>query len=166
MIVDRNNSVFYDLFLGTVQGSISGLVLYAISPLFVLEFLLRFADDNFIPRFNNRTEALIFDVKIFMESITKLLKDSGTSVNKSKTGIYTFYKTKLRQFSIIIGDVSIKTKNEINALGKGFDTRLCWPHQSVHAIQKSKKELNVIKLIRKFFSTKELLQLLLTSNYY
>ena len=46
--VNGVNSTLYDLLLGTVQGSVLGPVLYAIfiSPLFDLEDLSAFADDN------------------------------------------------------------------------------------------------------------------------
>jgi hypothetical protein len=85
--VDGDNSVLYDLLLGTVQGSILGPFLYAIfvSPLSDIEFLLTFADENYIPRFNNSREALITGMQNSMETIAKWLHDSGLAVNKSKT---------------------------------------------------------------------------------
>jgi hypothetical protein len=47
-----HNSTFFDILLGTVQGSILGPYLHAIfvAPLFDLEFFFAFADDTFIPR--------------------------------------------------------------------------------------------------------------------
>ena len=165
--VDGENSILYDLLLGTVQGSILGPVLYAIyiSPLFDLEFLLTFADDNYIPRFNISLEPLITDMKKSIESITKWLRDSGLSVNKSKTEVCTFHKREIRSFTININGTIITTKNDMNILGVQFDTRLTWEKQVTATITKANKALNALRLIRRFFNTKELLQLL-TSNYY
>jgi hypothetical protein len=63
--LDGENSILFDLLLGTVQRSILGPILYAlyISPLFDLEFMLTFADDNYIVRFNYTMEVLIKDMK-------------------------------------------------------------------------------------------------------
>jgi hypothetical protein len=49
------NSVLYDLIIGKVQGFIFGPVLYAsfISLLFNLNFIVAFADDNFIRKTHN-----------------------------------------------------------------------------------------------------------------
>jgi hypothetical protein len=52
--IDGANSYVRDLLQGTIQGSILGLILYAIfvSPLFDVEYFLAFADDNYIPKYN------------------------------------------------------------------------------------------------------------------
>ena len=46
-----------------------------------------------------------------------------------------------------------------------FDSKMQWSNQVAKTIKKASKALNAIKLIRKYFTSKELLQLL-TSNYY
>ncbi len=84
--VDGNNSMIFDLLSGTVQGSILGPVLYAIfvSPLFDIESLLAFADDNFIPRINHSKIDIIEDMRLSLDNITKWLKESGLKVNKQQ----------------------------------------------------------------------------------
>jgi hypothetical protein len=88
--------------LGTVQGSILGPVLYAIfvSPLSEIEFLLNFADYNFIPRFNNCREALITDVQNSLQTITKWPSNSGLLINKSKTEMCIFSKHGIEPITI------------------------------------------------------------------
>jgi hypothetical protein len=62
--IDGANSTLFDLLLGTVQGSILGPVLYAIfvSPLFDMETFLSYADDTFIPKWNNSLQNLVKDI--------------------------------------------------------------------------------------------------------
>ena len=50
-------------------------------------------------------------------------------------------------------------------LGVVFDQKLQWSDHIAHCIQKSSKALTAIRLIRNFFNTKEILQLI-TSNFY
>ncbi len=63
--IDGQNSIIFDLPLGTVQGSILGPILYAIfvSPLFDLYDLSNFADDTFILICNKNLPVLIYNLK-------------------------------------------------------------------------------------------------------
>ena len=97
--VNGQNSIFHELNIGTVQGSILGPILYAIfiSPLFDLAKMTKFTDDNFIIKFNKCLSKLIDDMKQTLEIIIKLLKDSGLRVNDSKLNYVpsvTTYKGK------------------------------------------------------------------------
>jgi hypothetical protein len=49
-----------------------------------MQYLLTFADDNFIPRINENLELLINDFTKLLESTTKWLRDSGLVVNKKQ----------------------------------------------------------------------------------
>ena len=62
------------------------------------------------------------------------------------------------------GDI-ITTKSTINVLGIIFDAKLQWGPQVSMAITKASRALNAICLIRNYFNTDELLQLI-TSNFY
>ena len=165
--VDGENSFMYDLLLGTVQGSILGPLLYAIfvAPLSDIEPLLTFADDNYIPRFGSSIEIVVSDMEKSLEIITKWLKDSGLSVNKNKTEICLFYKHDHRSVKVKIGSTDVTTKTEMNVLGIKFDSKLSWSHQVSEAVTRANRALNAIKLISRYFNSKELLQIL-TSNFF
>jgi hypothetical protein len=90
--MDGENYIIHSIRLGTVQGSILGPLLYAIyvSPLLDVEDLMTFADDNFIPRFNNNLQELITDMEKSLESITKWLRDSELVVNKTNPKVLSY----------------------------------------------------------------------------
>ena len=165
--INGQNSIMFDLLLGTVQGSILGPILYAIfvSPMFDLCGLLAFADDNYIPRCNKNLQILIADMERSLDSITKWLIQSGMIVNNNKTEICLFYKNDVAPINIIMDNTTVKTKSTINILGVLFDSKLHWGQHITQAIHKANRALNAIKLIRKFFKTNELISLV-TSNFY
>ena len=53
----------------------------------------------------------------------------------------------------------------MNVLGVIFDSKLQWAPQVANCITKSQNALNAVKLIKRFFTRTELLQLI-TSNFY
>ena len=165
--IDGTNSTLFDLLLGTVQGSILGPVLYGIfvSPLFDKETFLSYADDTFIPKCNNSLENLILDVEKTLKAITKWLRDSGLKVNQGKTEICLFSKRDTAPVRIKIDGSTIMSKKSIKVLGVVFDSKLNWSDHVAYAINRASRALNAIKLIRKFFNTRELISLT-TSNYY
>jgi hypothetical protein len=93
------------------------------------------------------------------------MKDSKLKVNQSKTEACLFYKRDCDPVRKKVSDTTITSKKTINVLGVIFDVRLKWNEQVAKAIEKSKRSLNALKLLRKYFSTKELIKLV-TSNYF
>ena len=152
---------------GTIQGSRLGPILYAIfvSPLFDLEKMSNYADDNFIIRFNKTISVLINDMEKSLEAITKWLKKSGLKVNENKTEACLFHRTSNIKVTIMVNNSKITSKNNMNVLGVIFDSNLNWNDQVANAISKSNKALHCIKLIKYYFTSMELQQLI-TSNYY
>jgi hypothetical protein len=59
----------------------------------------------------------------------------------------------------------ITSKNGINVLGITFDSKLQWSFQVSRAIRGANTSLQAIKLIRKYFTTPEIVQLL-TPNFF
>jgi hypothetical protein len=165
--VDGVNSRIYDLLLGIVQGFILGPILYAIfiSPVFEIESLFAFADDKFVPKIGKNKTELIREMESTLENIRKWIKQSGLKINEKKTEICHFYRREKEPVKVKIGVDLVTTTNTINILGVTFDSKMTWSQHIRNAIVKSSRALNALSIIRRYFNTKELLQLV-TSNYY
>ena len=100
-----------------------------------------------------------------LEMITKWLKNSGLVVNEEKTEICLLYKRDHLNVELTINEKRVKTKKSINVLGVQFDSRMQWSDQVAQAINKSKRALHGIKLIKKYLTKKET-KMLLTFNFY
>jgi hypothetical protein len=100
-----------------------------------------------------------------IEGITKWLKNSGMVVTESKTERCLFYKKDLTPVTLKINNSIVRSKKVINVLGVLFDSKMTWAPQVEQTITKANKALNAIRLIRKYFSSRELLQII-TSNFY
>jgi hypothetical protein len=67
--------------------------------------------------------------------------------------------------SVMVGNDRIITSKQMNVLGVIFDSKLQWNAQVSSCLKKANKSLCALKLIRRYFNTKELLQIL-TNNIY
>ena len=76
-----------------------------------------------------------------------------------------FYKNDTAPITLTLGIEEIRSNKSMNVLGIMFASKLTWSLQVSSAIMKATKALNAIKLIRRFFTTNEILKLL-TSNFY
>ena len=93
------------------------------------------------------------------------LRKSGMKINESKTCLCLFYNKDTTPIEIILNGVIIRSSKTINVLGVIFDQKLQWTEQIAHCTANSSKALTAIKMIKKIFNTKELLQLI-TANFY
>jgi hypothetical protein len=100
-----------------------------------------------------------------LEKIFKWLKGSGLKVNETKTELCIFHRSGNTDGNLLIDNDLITSKNEINVLGITFDSKLQWSSQVSRAIRGANTSLQAIKLIRKYFTTPKIIQLL-TSNFY
>lgn len=69
---------------GTMQGSVLGLIIFSlfIRPIYDVENLTTYADDNYISRIGFDLEQVLDETK---KAIKRWLKDSGLKVKKRKT---------------------------------------------------------------------------------
>ena len=123
-----------------------------------------FADDKFPLASHSDLNTLIIEFEEKLRQISKWLKDSGMKINESKTELCLFHWNDHAPITITLNGISLKSKSSINVLGVQFDCKLSWCDQVNKAINKSKKTLHAINLIKKYFKADEL-KGLLTSNY-
>ena len=97
--------------------------------------------------------------------ITKWLRDSGLVVNEGKTEICLFHKHDQRKITIKILGIQIESKNFMNVLGVFFDCKLNWSVHVNNCIQKAKKALFALRLLRPYFSPTKM-KILLDSYFY
>ena len=86
-------------------------------------------------------------------------------VSESKTDLCLFHRRDTTPIVLNLNDVILTSNKTINVLGVIFDSKMQWADHVAHTIKRSTKALNAIRLINKFFTRKELLNLV-TSNFY
>ena len=165
--IDGNCSYIKSSDSGTIQGSRLGPILYAIfvSPLFDLEKLTNYVDDNFIIRWGRVMSELIVNMEKSLEAITKWLKKSGLKVNDNKTELCLFHKNEQLSVKIKVNGSEIKSLSEMGVLGIIFDSKLNWNSHVAKAINKSNAALHCIRLIKYYFTPVELLNIITAYVY-
>ena len=86
-------------------------------------------------------------------------------VNESKTDLCLFHRGDTTPISITLNGATLISNRTKNILGVIFDLKLTWADHISHAVKRSIKALNAIRIIKRFFTKKELLSLV-TSNFY
>ena len=136
-----------------------------VAPLQDLYAITLFADDNFPLASNSNLNLLIKEFEEKLMLICKWLKNSGLKINESKTELCLFFRNDHAPITISINGTTVKSKSSMNVLGVQFDSKLSWCDQVNKSINKSKKTLHAINILKTYFNPNELLGLL-TSNYY
>ena len=113
--IDGNNSLLYDLLLGMVKGSVLGPMLYTIfiSPLFDLEDLSAFADDNYTIKWHQDLEIEKSEIQASLNNIVSWLTSSGLKVNEAKTEICLFSRSNMEPVKISISGQEVQSKSQI-----------------------------------------------------
>ena len=132
--------------------------------LFDITSITNFADDNFCLDWNSKLEVLIIDLKTKLEMITKWLRDSGLVVNEFKTEICLFHRNDQPLIKVKVDGAVITSKKSMNVLGVIFDSKLNWNLQVASSINKARKKLFALRLLRKFF-THDQMRVLLDSQF-
>ena len=114
---------------------------------------------------NRCKNTLVHLVQCELERITDWLKKSGLKVNEAKTELCLFFKHDTTPISITLNTKAIKSKSTINILGVLFDSKLTWSDHVAKTLLKTNKALCAIKLIKRFFTTRELVQIATATVY-
>ena len=86
-------------------------------------------------------------------------------MNEEKTELCIFHRSGSYKKEIKIGESLVVSKKTINILGIKFDENLKWTAHVENAIRESNQVLNAIRIIKKFFTLKERIDLV-TSLFY
>ena len=130
-----------------------------------IEKITCFADDGFSIESSHDRNVLVEKIETRITNVSNWYRQSGLKINEAKTCLCLFYYKDAAPITITLNQINIKSQKTIKVLGVIFDQKLQWAEQVAHCISKSSKALTAIRLIRRFFNTKELLQLV-TSNFY
>ena len=95
----------------------------------------------------------------------KWRRASGLKVNEYNTKICLFYRTTPPTITLNIGNQIVTSKESMNVLGVIFDATLKWSQQVETTLKKANSASFAIKMIAKFFSNKELNDII-TACYY
>ena len=114
--------------------------------------LTNFADDNYCLEWNINLQLLVINLEKKLETITKWLRGSGLGVNQDKTEICVFHSNDPPVVIINVDGVPVKSCKSINVLGVIFDSKLNWSEHICNAINKAKKSLFALRLLRKYFT--------------
>ena len=165
--INGNHSTLQSDNYGTIQGSVLGPILFSIfiRPIYDLEDLITYADDNYLGTENTFLSIALAETKRKIVAVSCWLKKSGLKINDQKTEICIFHRKEKASATIKINNNDIKTSNQITILGIIFDSNLTWDLQYNNAIKEANHNLYAIKIISKYF-TKEEKMTLLTSLFY
>ena len=144
----------------TVQGSILGPLLFAlfISPLADITTPTTYADDNYLFGSGNTEKEALKNCIGETEVAMKWFMNRGFKVNKSRTEICVFHQM-IQKNEVILDNEKINVLRNIKILGLIFDSKLNWYNQTVSAIEKANKAKQALRIILRYFSTDEMIQL-------
>jgi len=160
-------SEYFNIEFGSGQGSILGPVLFNfyIAPFVKVKNAISYADDNYqVAISKSKNEAL----EALQEKVIEAehwMSGSGLKVNVEKTEMVVFHRYETGRSEIRVGNTVITSKSTMKVLGIHFDSRMSWDIQVDNAILNSRKSLHALRLVRTFFTDKEMIKLV-TANVF
>jgi hypothetical protein len=169
--VDGESSEYFLVTEGTVQGSVLGPVLFNlfIRPLLEKTNSPAYADDSYhCGTSRTKKQALEILERKLGEAIGWITK-SGLKVNVGKTELCIFHRMDTSKGTLTVGNVRVESSHQLSCLGILMDNRLSWDKQVDKAITESRKALQAVRVVRRFFNreeTKKLVTSLVYSRLY
>jgi len=87
------------------------------------------------------------------------MADLGLKVNLEKTEVCIFHRMDSSKATIKLGSVNVESQHHIRVLGVIIDNRLSWDQQISKVITDSRKSLQAVKLVRKYFTAEETIKI-------
>jgi hypothetical protein len=135
------------------------------SPIYEIEEVIAYADDNYIVRGNTGKKETIQATQESVDRVVDWLTKSGMKVNLGKTEVVIFHKIDTASEELVVVGNLVKSKKSMKILGVEFDSRLSWEAHIQGSISGANRALQGIRIIKRFFTKTECVQLL-TSFYY
>ena len=143
--------------VGVPQGRVLSPLLYNIYIIFLSSTLnnsneiLQFADDTIIFNRNLAANEGVISLQENLISINSFLEEYGLPIAPEKTNLIVFDRSKHADplaYKIIFQDKVIISSDSVKYLGMTLDSKLSWKKHTKIIIEKCKKLLNVIKVLR------------------
>jgi len=159
--VDGECSEYFMVKEGTVQGSVLGPILFNlfIRPLLATANSPVYADDSYYYGSSKEKSAAIETVQRKVKQAIQWMTNSGLKVNLEKTEVCVFHRMATSKATIRIGNISVESSRQLGCLGVIFDNRLSWDRQVEKAIMDSRRSLQAIKVVRRYFNMDETVKL-------
>lgn len=153
--IGNTTSETYKLQNGVPQGSVISPILFI---LLMNDFpslsddnieTSLFADDSAIWKSGKNLQYIKSQLQKRLNEIIKWTNKWGLKINPLKTKIIIFTRKlkPINNFSLDINGIEIKPENEIKFLGMIFDKRLNWRAHISYLLEKSKKAINLLKIV-------------------
>ena len=95
----------------------SSLILFPNNPLFEIEDLDTYADDNYMGEENKNVQEAIRKIIAKTERVMKWMSSFGLKINESKTELCIFHRRQSITVDVIIDNTNLTSKDTINFLG-------------------------------------------------
>jgi len=165
--VDGVCSQYFELESGTCQGSILGPVLFSlfVCPIVNTEDLTAYADDTYQIEIRKVKTEVIRLLEIKLQRVELWYKQSGLKVNVDKTEIVLFHRTDIKSEVVNLNGHLINTKQSMKVLGIIFDSKLEWMLQVESNVISARKTTQALRIVRRYFTCSERIQLLTSLVY-
>ena len=94
-----------------------------------------------------------------------MVKGIWLVVNEDKTEVCLFHRHDQPLIRVMIGGRAVTSKKSMNVLGVIFDSKLTWSLHIAQAISKANKALCALRMLKNFFTPKQM-RMMLDSNFY
>jgi len=164
--INGQQSYFFEVTKGTVQGSVLGPVLFAIfvKELIYLEDITIYADDNYLTCEADDQINLKQKITTKANNLIDWLTNNGMKVNIAKTELVVFGR-KYTEIQVDIKGVNLCSKKTMRVLGVSFDYKMEWSNH-INDVTKAVQKIQFgIRCLKKFLEPSELLMLVTTLGF-
>jgi hypothetical protein len=165
--VDGELSEFFLVTEGTVQGSVLGPVLFNLflKPLLEKTNSPAYADDSYHYGTSKTKKQALEILEKKLERAIEWIMKSGLKLNVNKTELCIFHRMDTSKGAMTVGNVVVKSSHQLSCLGIIMDNRLSWERQVEKSIMESRKALQAVRVVRRYFSKEETVKLVTSLVY-